>query len=336
MLATPPLAASPPTKGDRAAKRLQDLSEPEILALAVSAEEEDARIYLSFADRLRDAYPSSAKVFEGMAYEEQGHRHQLLEMFRSKFGDVLPYITRQDVTGFVKRRPIWLAETLGLDEVRKQAAMMELEAGRFYADASARARDVDVRKLLADLAEVEKGHEGTAQRLTETHLTGEARGKEDEEAHMLFLLQYVQPGLSGLIDGSISTLAPIFAAAFATQNTWNTFLVGLAASIGAGISMGFTEALSDDGVLTKRGSPLARGAVCGLMTTIGGLGHTLPYLISDFWTATIVAGIVAALELVVIAWIRWRYMETPFVSAIVQIVLGGALVLAAGIAIGSS
>jgi len=317
-------------------KRFADLTEAEILALAVSNEEEDARIYLQFAQRLHADYPASAALFERMAEEEQGHRHSLLELHTRKFGPVLPYITRQDVRGFLKRNPIWLLDTLRIDAMRHQAELMELEAASFYTKAAERARDVDIRKLLADLAETERKHESLASELEETLVPGAVRDEERETARRLFVLQVVQPGLAGLIDGSISTLAPIFAAAFATQNSWDAFRVGLAASIGAGISMGLTEALSDDGEITGRGSPLTRGIACGLMTALGGLGHTLPYLISDFWTATTTAGLIVAVELVAIAWIRWRYMETPFTSAIVQVVLGGILVLLTGIFIGNA
>ncbi len=271
-----------------------------------------------------------------MAAEEQEHRHSLLSLYERKFGKELPYITRADVSGFLKRRPVWLMDGLRLDVARRQAEMMELEASSFYAKSAERARDTEVRKLLADLAEIEKGHESLAARLGEASLTADVRSEEDATRRRLFVLQIVQPGLAGLIDGSVSTLAPIFAAAFATQNTWETFLIGLAASVGAGISMGLTEAMSDDGAITGRGSPWIRGVVCGLMTTIGGLGHTLPYLIPDFWTATAVAGVIVILELWAIAWIRWKYMETPFGRAVIQIVLGGLLVLGAGILIGAS
>lgn len=317
-------------------KHFRDLTEQEILALAVANEEEDSRIYLNFAAKLRQNFPQSAKVFEEMADEEQGHRHALLEDYRRRFGDELPYITRQDVKGFLKRNPIWLLENLRLDAVRRQAEIMEMEAAAFYAKSAEKSRDVGTRKLLADLAEIEKKHESLAAKLGETTLTPDIKAEEDATARRLFLLQVVQPGLAGLIDGSVSTLAPIFAAAFATHSSWETFLVGLAASIGAGISMGLTEALSDDGEITDRGHPWVRGGICGLMTAIGGLGHTLPYLIPDFWTATITAGIVVVIELFAIAWIRWKYMETPFTSAIVQVVLGGLLVLLTGIFIGSS
>lgn len=317
-------------------KRFSDLTATEILALAIANEEEDARIYLNFAAKLRPLYPKSAAVFEEMAVEEQNHRHMLHSLFEAKYGKELPYVTRADVKGFLKRNPIWLADGLRIDAARRQAEIMELEASRFYAMAAERTTDSEVRKLLADLAEAERKHESLAAKLGETTLTPDVKAEEAETKQRLFVLQVVQPGLAGLIDGSVSTLAPIFAAAFATQRSWDAFLVGLAASIGAGISMGLTEALSDDGEITGRGHPWLRGAVCGLMTAIGGLGHTLPYLINDFWSATILAIIVVAIELAAIAWIRWRYMETPFTSAIVQVVLGGALVLLAGVYIGSS
>lgn len=316
-------------------KRFEDLTEAETLALAIANEEEDSRIYATFAMRLRGDYPATAAVFDGMAAEEDEHRRLLLSLYERKFGQELPLITRQDVRGFLRRNPVWLAEELRIDVVRRQASIMELEAGQFYARAAERARDTDVRRLLGDLALIEQKHGARADQLIETHLTAEARVGEDETARRLLVLQVVQPALAGLIDGSVSTLAPIFAAAFATGNTHETFLVGLAASVGAGISMGLTEAMSDDGAITGRGRPWIRGLACGLATAVGGLGHALPYLIPDFWTATAVAGVVVVVELVAIAWIRWRYMETPFGSALVQIVLGGLLVLLAGIFIGS-
>ncbi len=317
-------------------KCLDDLDEAELLALAIASEEEDARIYLTFAQKLRAHYPHSARMFEEMAAEESGHRHRLLTQYESRFGTELPLITRQDVKGFLKRNPVWLHEDLQLEAARRHAAVMEMEASRFYARAAERAHDTGTRKLLADLAEAERGHEKLAEQLDSTLKSSGAAGEEEETRKRLFVLQIVQPALAGLIDGSVSTLAPIFAAAFATHDSWNAFVVGLAASIGAGISMGLTEALSDDGVVTGRGHPWVRGAACGLATAIGGLGHTLPYLIPDFWLATAIAGVVVACELVVIAWVRFRYMETPFTAAIVQIILGGLAVLAVGILIGSS
>ncbi|TMJ04079.1 MAG: rubrerythrin [Alphaproteobacteria bacterium] len=316
-------------------KRFSDLTEQEVLALAITNEEEDSRIYRGFAEGLRKDYAASAKMFDEMAEEEVRHRTMLYELYREKFGEYLPLVRRQDVKGFVQKKPIWLTQQLGVDQVRKYAADMEYEAARFYRKAAENARDASVRELLVTLAEAEDQHEAIAEKL-EDRITPSARRAEDETARRMFVLQYVQPGLVGLMDGSVSTLAPLFAAAFATHQPWETFLVGLAASVGAGISMGFAEALSDDGSLTGRGTPWLRGAVCGLMTTVGGLGHTLPYLIPDFWTATVIAFIVVIVELAVISWIRWRYMDTPFWSAAFQIMVGGALVFAAGILIGSS
>lgn len=316
-------------------KKFSELSEQEVLALAITNEEEDSRIYRGFAEGLRDQFPSSAKVFDEMAEEEVTHRSMLYDLYRARFGEYLPLIRRQDVKGFMQaKKPLWLMRPLGLDEVRKFAEEMEFEAERFYRKAAESARDASVRELLITLAEAEAGHESLAHKLSETILTPGAREQEDETARRMFLLQYVQPGLVGLMDGSVSTLAPLFAAAFATHNTWETFLVGMAASVGAGISMGFAEALSDDGSLTGRGTPWLRGTVSGVMTTIGGLGHTLPYLIPGFWIATLVAIAVVVVELAVISWIRYRYMDTPFLQAAFQIVVGGALVFVAGILIG--
>lgn len=318
-------------------KRFADLTEQEVLALAITNEEEDSRIYRGFAEGLREQFPSSAKVFDEMAEEEVAHRTRLYSLYREKFGDYLPLIRRQDVRGFIRTRsPLWLMRPLRLDEVRKYAESMEYEAERFYRKAAQNARDAKVRQLLIELAEAEADHEHLAGKLSKEILTPSARAAEDETARRMFLLQYVQPGLVGLMDGSVSTLAPLFAAAFATHSTWETFLVGSAASIGAGISMGFAEALSDDGSLTGRGTPWLRGTVSGVMTTIGGLGHTLPYLIPDFWVATIAAVIVVAVELAAISWIRYRYMDTPFLQAAFQVVVGGTLVFLAGIFIGNA
>jgi rubrerythrin len=297
---------------------------------------QDARIYDEFADGLRETYPDTAGMFNAMAEEENDHRHRLLELYRSKFGERIPLIRRQDVKGFVQRQPVWLMRPLGLEKVREQAEIMEAETKRFYARAARRSQDASVRQLLGDLAAEERRHEAKAEALENRYVPSDVRRSEHEAERRLFLLQFVQPGLAGLMDGSVSTLAPLFAAAFATHNSWETFLVGLAAAVGAGISMGFAEALSDDGSLTGRGSPWLRGTVSGIMTAIGGLGHALPYLISDFWTATVVAFVVVLIELAVIAWIRHRYMETPIFSAAMQVVIGGVLVFAAGILIGSA
>ncbi len=316
-------------------KRFADLSEQEILALAISNEDEDNRIYRSFADHLRASYPDTAEMYDKMAQEEIGHRDMLLDLHRGKFGDFLPLIRRQDVKGFIQRRPVWLNRTLSLDAARKFAEEMEYETARFYRRAAETSKDDAIRDLLRTLAAAEDKHEELAHELSEK-LSPKARAAEDETAKRMFMLQYVQPGLAGLMDGSVSTLAPLFAAAFATHNTWSTFLVGLAASFGAGISMAFAEALSDDGSLTGRGAPVVRGAVCGAMTALGGLGHALPYLIPHFYVATSVAFAVVAVELAVISWIRMRFMDTPFLQAAFQVVVGGALVFAAGILIGSS
>jgi len=316
-------------------KNFSDLTEQEILALAISNEDEDNRIYRSFADALRGSYPDTAGIYDKMAEEEIGHHDMLLDLYRKKFGDFLPLIRRQDVKGFVTRRPIWLNRPLGLDAVRKFAEEMEFETARFYRRAAQSARDEATRDLLTRLAAAEDKHEKLAQELGEK-IAPTARAAEDETARRVFVLQYVQPGLAGLMDGSVSTLAPLFAAAFATHDTWATFLVGLAAAVGAGISMAFAEALSDDGSLTGRGAPVMRGAVCGVMTAIGGLGHTLPYLIPHFHVATAVAFAVVAVELAVISWIRTHYMDTSFLHAAFQVVVGGVLVFAAGILIGIS
>jgi rubrerythrin len=316
-------------------KNFAELTEREVLAVAISAEEEDSRIYMTFAEDLAERYPESAKLFEEMAEEEKGHRHMLLELYEQRFGKNLPPIRRDNVRGFLRRRPIWLTKNLSLDTIRKEVGTMEFEAERFYIKAAEHAQDVGVRRLLGDLAEAEKGHEKVAAQLTDQILSPDVRAEEDKTRRRIFVLQYVQPGLAGLMDGSVSTLAPLFAAAFATHQNWPTFLVGLAASIGAGISMGFAEALSDDGSLWLR------GAASGIMTALGGLGHSMPYLVPDswanaFWIATAIAGVVVFFELWAIAYIRARYMDTPFLQAVFQIVLGGVIVLAVGILIGAA
>src|SRR5499427_7756487 len=317
------------------AKKFGDLTEREILALAISLEEEDARIYANYADGLRDTYPDTAKIFDEMHAEEIDHGNSLMEIYKSRFGEHIPLIRRQDVKGFIQRRPLWLSRPLRISEVRKQVEVMELETRRFYDRAIQHVTDVDIRKLLGDLADVERRHYATAESLQEK-ITPAIEQKEEDAQRRLFVLQIVQPGLAGLMDGSVSTLAPVFAAAFATRNSWDAFLVGMAASLGAGISMGFAEALSDDGALSGRGHPWVRGTVCGLMTTLGGIGHTLPFLIPNFYWATVVAVFVVAIELAAISWIRHHYMDTPLLSAIFQVVLGGVLVFITGILIGSA
>ncbi|MGN6116420.1 MAG: iron exporter MbfA [Nitrobacter sp.] len=317
-------------------KQFSDLTEREILALAISNEEEDSRIYHGFAEGLTEQFPASAAVLSGMADEEVRHRGRLFELYRGKFGDYLPLIRRQDVKGFIGRKPLWLTRPLHLEDVRKYVLSMEKEAARFYRKAAETTRDASTRELLIGLAEEEDRHDSLAEQLTAKHLTENARAGEADSERRAFILQYVQPGLVGLMDGSVSTLAPLFAAAFATHKPFETFLVGLAASVGAGISMGFAEALSDDGTLSGRGSPWIRGAMCGLMTAVGGLGHTLPYLIPDFYVATLLAVAVVVVELGVISWVRHRFMDTPWLQATFQIAVGGALVFLAGILIGSA
>jgi erythrin-vacuolar iron transport family protein len=317
-------------------RRFKDLSEQEVLALAIASEEDDARIYRWYAQKLRPGYPQSAQVFTNMAATEDTHREALITEHRRRFGEVIPLIRREHVAGFYQRRPVWLIENLGIDRIRDEAARMEVEARDFYHHAAQRTSDAGTRKLLGRLAAAEAGHEATWQTLMQEHLPPGARAAEDAAAHRQFVLTWVQPGLAGLMDGSVSTLAPIFAAAFATGDTWQTFLVGLAASVGAGISMGFTEAASDDGTISGRGSPVKRGVSSGVMTAVGGLGHALPYLIPNFWTATTLAMVIVFVELWAIAWIQNRYMDTPFWRAALQVVLGGSLVFAAGILIGNS
>jgi len=317
-------------------RNFDSLSEREILALAIFLEEEDERVYADYSEGLRENFPASAAVFDGMREEESTHRRRLIELFEQKFGPHIPLIRRQDVKGFVQRKPVWLMHPMNLDTVRKQAAAMEVETRQFYERAAARSRDAGVRLLLDDLAQAERSHANRAEELEEEKLGPAVKHQEDEARRRLFVLQIVQPGLAGLMDGSVSTLAPVFAAAFATGKTWDAFAVGLAASIGAGISMGFAEALSDDGTLTGRGHPWARGLICGLMTALGGVGHTLPFLISDFKVALGAAIAVVIVELAVISWIRHRYMETSPLAAALQVGLGGALVFATGILIGSS
>jgi len=317
-------------------KNFEALSEREVLALAISLEEEDERVYADFAEGLKQDFPASAAVFDGMRVEESGHRRRLIELYRQKFGEHIPLVRRQDVKGFVERKPVWLVRPLGLDTVHKTASAMEVETRRFYEKAAAKAQDASIRQLLDDLAQEERAHEDRAQELRTEELRPENKQDEDRARRRLFVLQIVQPGLAGLMDGSVSTLAPVFAAAFATRNSWDAFLVGLAASVGAGISMGFAEALSDDGSLTGRGHPWVRGVICGAMTGLGGIGHTLPFLIPGFHVALVVAVFVVLVELGIITWIRHRYMDTPTLSAAMQVGLGGTLVFVTGVLIGSS
>jgi rubrerythrin len=317
-------------------KKFHELTEREVLAFAISLEEEDERVYADFAEGLRQDYPASAAMFEGMREEESGHRRRLIELYQKKFGEHIPLIRRQDVRGFVARPALWLTRPLRIDAVRKEASTLEVETRRFYEKAAARTQDASIRQLLDDLINEEREHEERAQELDKENLPANVKEDEERAQRRLFVLQIVQPGLAGLMDGSVSTLAPVFAAAFATHSTNDAFLVGLAASAGAGISMGFAEALSDDGSLTGRGHPWVRGVICGAMTGLGGIGHTLPFLLHDFRAALWAAGAVVIAELGVITWIRRRYMDTPLVSAALQVGLGGVLVFITGVLIGRS
>lgn len=317
-------------------KKFDELTEREVLALAISSEEEDERVYADFAEGLRQDYPATAALFEGMREEESGHRRRLIELYRKKFGEHIPLIRRHDVRGFVQRPALWLMRPLRIEAARKAASTMEVETRRFYEKAAERTQDASIRQLLDDLANEERSHETRAEELDKEKLPASVKAQEEQAQRRLFVLQIVQPGLAGLMDGSVSTLAPVFAAAFATHQSWDAFLVGLAASAGAGISMGFAEALSDDGSLTGRGHPWVRGLVCGAMTALGGIGHTLPFLIRDFRAALGAAGIVVLAELGVITWIRHRYMDSPWITAALQVGLGGVLVFITGVLIGSS
>jgi rubrerythrin len=318
------------------AKKLKDLTVQEVLACAIQAEEEDGRIYVDLAQRIRKDYPATAQSLQAMHDEEDSHRHRLINLYRERFGEHIPLIRRQDVKGFITRKPLWLAANLPVAMIRREVEMMEDEARNFYQAAIAQTSDAGMRQLLGDLASEESKHYDLAEKMDEKQKASGASNKENESERRRFVLQIVQPGLAGLMDGSVSTLAPVFAAAFATHTSKDAFLVGMAASVGAGISMGFAEAMSDDGVLSGRGRPWTRGTVCGLMTTVGGIGHTLPFLISDFFYAMCVAVAIVAVELAVIAWIRHRYMDTPLLSAAFQVIVGGVLVFIVGILIGSA
>jgi erythrin-vacuolar iron transport family protein len=317
-------------------RNFSELNEQEVLALAIALEEEDERTYDDYAHSLEANYPDTAAVFAAMAKEESGHRRRLIDLYKKRFGEFIPMIRRNDVRGFMKRSSVWLGRPFGLEKIRKQVEAMEMESLRFYRRASLQTKDASLRQLFDDLAAEERRHESKAESLIDDHLTPQAREEEEKTHRKLFLLQIVQPGLAGLMDGSVSTLAPIFAAALATHKSHDALLVGLAASIGAGISMAFAEAASDDGSLTGRGSPVLRGIVTGAMTTLGGLGHTLPFLISEFHTALVFAMIVVAIELAAISFIRNRYMDTPLLRAAFQVVVGGVLVFFTGILIGGA
>lgn len=317
--------------------RFDDLNESQILALAITAEEEDGHIFRDFAEKFRKDFPATADLFDRMSDEESGHRHRLIEVYRKKFGEHIPLVRRQDVKGFMaSRSSLLVLHALRPEKAREQASLMEIDARRFYEAAAQKSKDAAIRQLLGDLAQEEGRHETVAQHINERQAADGEVDIEQDVGRRIFVLRFVQPALAGLMDGSVSTLAPLFAAAFATSNTAETFKVGLAASVGAGISMGFAEALSDDGKISGRGTPWIRGVVCGLMTAVGGLGHTLPFLFRDFHMAMSVAMVVVVIELGIISMIRWKYMDTPFLSAAFQVVVGGLLVFLAGWFIGAS
>lgn len=317
-------------------KHFNELSEKEILALAITLEEEDARIYQEVGQKLQKDYPDSAKIFFEMAKEENTHRNMLADLYAKEWNEQIPFVRRQDVGGFLKRRPFWMMEPLKIETVREQVEIMELESKRFYQKAAEQCRTKAICDLLKRLVEAEDEHENKAIHLKTEHITETVYQEEARTEKRIFLLQVVQPGLAGLMDGSVSTLAPLFAAAFATQSSERAFLVGIAAAIGSGISMGFAETLSDNGSITGRGKPAIRGIICGVMTTIGWLWHTLPYLIPNFTVATVIAFAVVVVELLAIAFIQHKYMESLWWHAILQVCLWWVLVFLTGILIGSA
>jgi rubrerythrin len=290
------------------ARAFSKLSEQEVMALAISMEEDDGRIYGDFAERFRESFPSTAATLSRMQHEESGHRQRLIDAYRARFGEHIPLIQRSDVKGLVRQSPVWLMKALSVAQVRRHIGVMELASRRFYEVSAARTADAETRRLFGDLALSEADHSALAQRFDSEQVASGARAKEDESQRRMFVLQVVQPGLAGLMDGSVSTLAPLFAAAFATHSSRDAFLVGLASSVG----------------------------VCGFMTAVGGLGHTLPFMIPDFHAAFTIAVAVVLVELVIISWIRHHFMDTPFLSAAFQVIVGGLLVFFAGMLIGSS
>jgi len=251
-------------------KSFDSLTEREILALAISLEEEDERVYADFVEGLRENFPGSAAVFDGMRQEESGHRRRLIELYMQKFGEHIPLIRRQDVRGFVQRTPVWLVRPLGLDIVRKQASAIEVETRGFYEKAAARSQDASIRQLLDDLANEERHHEERADELGKEKLPGDVKHAEDESNRRLFVLQIVQPGLAGLngwvgVDAGAGVRGGASPRATAgTRSRWGSQLRSARAS-----AWGFAEALSDDGSLTGRGHPWVRGLICGAMTALG-------------------------------------------------------------------
>lgn len=315
-------------------KKFQDLNNNEILSLAIDSLEEDIKLYDEYSSHFLINYPETSKMFKQMSILKNKNRKKLVELHKQNFGETLCITNQKDIANYFKRKPEWLVIKNSIEKVRNEIIEMETMSAQFYNSFAKKSQNIEIRNLLIDLALMSREQKDNAKLILLNAQKSRSAKEEVTKDKRQFILTWVQPGLAGLMDGSVSTLAPIFATAFATKDSHTTLLVGLAASIGAGISMGFTEAVHDDGVISGRGSPIKRGFASGIMTTIGGLGHALPYLISDFYVATVIAMFFVLVELWAIAWIQAKYMEIKFTKAVFQVVFGGSLVLAAGILIG--
>lgn len=315
-------------------KKFQDLNDNEILSLAIDNLEEDIKLYDEYSSHFLINYPVTSKMFKQMSILKNKNRKKLVELHKKKFGETLSITDQKEIANYFKRKPEWLVIKNSIEKVRNEIVEMETLSAQFYNSFAKKSQNIEIRNLLIDLAIMSREQKDNAKLILLNAQKSRSAKEEVTKDKRQFILTWVQPGLAGLMDGSVSTLAPIFATAFATKDSHTTLLVGLAASIGAGISMGFTEAVHDDGVISGRGSPIKRGFASGIMTTIGGLGHALPYLISDFYVATVIAMFFVLVELWAIAWIQAKYMEIKFTKAVFQVVFGGSLVLAAGILIG--
>ena len=315
-------------------KKFQDLNDNEILSLAIDSLEEDIKLYDEYSSHFLINYPVTSKMFKQMSILKNKNRKKLVELHKKNFGETLSITNQKEIANYFKRKPEWLVIKNSIEKVRNEIIEMETLSAQFYNSFAKKSQNIEIRNLLIDLALMSREQKDNAKLILLNAQKSRSAKEEVTKDKRQFILTWVQPGLAGLMDGSVSTLAPIFATAFATKDSHTTLLVGLAASIGAGISMGFTEAVHDDGVISGRGSPIKRGFASGIMTTIGGLGHALPYLISDFYVATVIAMFFVLVELWAIAWIQAKYMEIKFTKAVFQVVFGGSLVLAAGILIG--
>lgn len=315
-------------------KHFQDLNDDEILSLSIDILEEDIRLYDDYSSHFLINYPETSKMFKKMSILKNKNRQQLIKLHKKKFGETLNITHKNEIYNFFKRKPKWFVIKNSIEKVRNEIIEMEANSSQFYNSFAKKSNNIETRNLLIDLAMMSREQKDNAKLILLNTQKLHSAKEEVTKDKKQFILTWVQPGLAGLMDGSVSTLAPIFATAFATKDSHTTLLVGLAASIGAGISMGFTEAVHDDGVISGRGSPIKRGFASGIMTTIGGLGHALPYLISDFYVATVIAMFFVLVELWAIAWIQAKYMKIKFTKAVFQVVFGGSLVLAAGILIG--